>query len=61
MDKLNATKIVLMLFWNEFDNDSNYLNYLLKFIILLLKGGNKTVQKTIYDYFLSQPNSEKLF
>ena len=25
MDKLNATKIILTLFWNEYENDSFYL------------------------------------
>ncbi|EGR27785.1 MIR domain protein, partial [Ichthyophthirius multifiliis] len=61
LDKLNATKIVLKLFWDENENDSYYLNYLLKFLNLLLKNGNKSVQKNIFDYFQSSSNSEKLF
>lgn len=35
--------------------------FLLKFLSLLLDGGNAAVQKTIYDFFISSPSSERLF
>ena len=40
MNNLNAAKIALMLFWEEKENDSLYLNYLLKFANCLLDKGN---------------------
>lgn len=53
MNRLNAIKICLMLFWEEFEVDAFYLNCLLKYVNLLLQGGNKVVQKTVYEYFFS--------
>ncbi len=60
-DRLNATKILLILIWENTENDPFFLNYLLKFFILLLTGGNKQVQKTLYDFFSSNPLCEKYF
>ncbi len=60
-DRLNATKILLILIWESTENDPFFLNYLLKFFILLLTGGNKQVQKTLYDFFSSNPLCEKYF
>lgn len=60
-DKLNATKIMMVLIWEEKNGDSQYLYSLLRFMIRLLFGGNPTVQKTIYDFFLTNSSSELFF
>lgn len=43
LDKLNGTKIALILLWEDTDNNAEFLYYLMKFTILLLEGGNKNV------------------
>jgi len=60
-DRLNATKILLILIWEDFENDRQFLYYLFKFFVSLLFGGNRQVQKNIYNFFLSNPISEKFF
>ena len=42
-DRLNATRIFIALIWDEKRDDTVYLYALFKFMISLLKGGNKTV------------------
>ncbi|EGR30656.1 mir domain protein [Ichthyophthirius multifiliis] len=61
MNKLNGTKIVLKLFWDECENNYEYQYYLIKYLILLIKGPNLIIQNSIYNYFVSSINSEKLF
>ncbi|KAL4447069.1 hypothetical protein ABPG74_013921 [Tetrahymena malaccensis] len=61
LDRLNSSKIVIMLIWEECENNAEYLNSLFKFMNLMLKGGNVSVQKTIYEYFLGSQASEKFF
>ena len=60
-DRLNATKICLNLLWEENDHYSQYMKILLKFITTLLKGGNHSVQKTLFDFFLTNSSCEKFF
>ena len=60
-DRLNTTKILLILIWEDTENDTAFLYYLFKFFVSLLFGGNRQVQKTIYNFFLSNPISEKYF
>ena len=60
-DKLNATRIILVLIWNDDQPELDYLIMLLKFFILLMQGGNKQVQKSIYEFFLSSSLCEKFF
>ena len=60
-DRLNTTKILLILIWEDTDNDHQFLYYLFKFFVSLLFGGNRQVQKTIYNFFQSNPISEKFF
>lgn len=60
-DRLNATKILMTLLWNENEVEYDYLKQLLKLFIALLRGGNKQVQKTIYDCARSNTECEKLF
>lgn len=60
-DRLNTTKILLILIWEDVDYDNLFLYYLFKFFVSLLFGGNRQVQKTIYNFFLSNPISEKFF
>jgi len=60
-DKLNATRIFIVLIWDEKNDDTDYLSSLFKFMIWLLLGGNHTVQKTIYDFFITNSSSEKFF
>lgn len=38
--KLNGTKIVLILMWEDEENDSEFLYYLFEFLIMQLEGGN---------------------
>lgn len=61
MDRLNGTKIALILLWEDSENNAEFLYYLIKFTILLLEGGNSTVQKTCYDFFLTSTSCERLF
>lgn len=60
-DRLNTTKILLILIWEDIQHDNLFLYYLFKFFVSLLFGGNRQVQKTIYNFFLSNPISEKFF
>ena len=60
-DRLNTTKILLILIWEDSEHDTSFLYYLFKFFVSLLFGGNRQVQKTIYNFFLSNPISEKFF
>lgn len=60
-DRLNTTKILLILIWEDTENDRLFLYYLFKFFVSLLFGGNRQVQKTIYNFFLLNPISEKYF
>lgn len=52
-NRLNAIKIIIILIWEETENDPVYLFYLLKFANHILEGGNTQVQKTLYDFFIS--------
>jgi len=63
LDSLDASKMCLHLLSDSKQNplEKDLLNALLKFIIKLLEGGNKQIQKTIYDYFLTFPKSEVIF
>jgi hypothetical protein len=60
-DKLNATQIIIVLLWDEYQNDPDYLLTLLKFAIILIENGNQQVQKTLYNFFLTSPSCEKFF
>jgi len=60
-DRLNATRIFIVLIWEERNGDTQYLYSLFKFMNWLLLGGNATVQKTIYDFFITNSSSEKFF
>lgn len=61
LDKLNATKICLLLISDDSSStDNDLLYYLIKLLVLILDGGNPEVQSTIYDYF-SNSFSEKFF
>lgn len=60
-DRLNATKIITVLIWNEKEDDIEYLYSLVKFGIKLLEGGNHTVQSTLYKFFRENSASEKFF
>ena len=51
----------MILFWEEKETDRSYLYNLVKFAILLLQGGNKEVQKSMYDFFISNSSCEKFF
>ena len=61
MNKLDATKISLILILEESNSNSEYICELINVIIFLLDGGNSNVQKTIFNYFLSDSLSENFF
>ena len=61
MNNLNATIITISLICSGKEDDKGYIYALLKFAILLLYGGNPNIQKTLYDYFINDPSSEKFF
>ena len=61
LDGLNATKIVIVLIWNEKDDDYHYLYSLINFGIKLLHRGNPNVQRTLYEFFRENSSSEKFF
>src|SRR4051794_23874123 len=50
-DRLNTTKILMVLIWEEKNHDTQYLYSIFKFMIRILLGGNPIVQKTIADLF----------
>ncbi|KAL4511687.1 hypothetical protein ABPG72_012532 [Tetrahymena utriculariae] len=59
LDKLNATKICLLLISSDqMTVDNDLLYYIIKFLILILDGGNQTVQRTVYEFFYSSLYSE---
>ena len=60
-DRLNITRIFIILICDERNDDKEYLYALFKFMIRILYGGNLSVQKTIYDFFLTSQDSEKFF
>lgn len=60
-DRLNATRIFIVLIWDEKKDDTGYLYSLFKFMISLLEGGNATVQKTLHSFFITNSGSEKFF
>ncbi|KAL4438749.1 hypothetical protein ABPG74_013422 [Tetrahymena malaccensis] len=63
-DQLDAAVMVLTLISdvkeNPFEDDQVILN-LFNFLNKLLQGGNKKVQKTIYNFFVNHPKSEIIF
>ncbi|EWS73528.1 inositol-triphosphate type 1 protein (macronuclear) [Tetrahymena thermophila SB210] len=63
-DQLDAAIMVLTLISdikeNPFEDDKVLLN-LFNFMNKLLQGGNKKVQKTIYNFFINHPKSEIIF
>lgn len=61
LDRLSATKIIVVLIWNEREDDYNYIYSLISFAIKLLYEGNKNVQKNLYDFFHSNSAAEKFF
>ena len=60
-DRLNATRILIVLISKENSEGADYLYALFKFMIRILLGGNPTVQKTLYEYFNADSSSEKFF
>jgi len=60
-DSLNASKTCIRLILEEDEQTKEYFYHLLKFTILLLKNGNQRTQKAIYNFFVSNPSSEKFF
>ncbi|KAL4492562.1 hypothetical protein ABPG72_007675 [Tetrahymena utriculariae] len=63
-DSLDATKMCLHLLSDSKKNPiqkKELLDSILKFMIKLLEGGNLQVQKTIFDYFMTYPESEVIF
>lgn len=42
-DRLHAAKRILILMWEEKENDAEYLYTLSKFLILMIHGGNSKV------------------
>jgi len=60
-DRLNITRIFITLICDEKNEDKEYLYGLFKFMIRILYGGNLSVQKTIYDFFMTSSDSEKFF
>lgn len=59
---MNLTTILLKLIWSHKEIDGNRILFsTFKLLVRLLKGGNKQIQNRIYDFFISNPNSEKFF
>ena len=61
LNELKATKINIVLIWEDDSNDELYLFYLIKSLILLLEDGQPIIQRTIYQFFLSNSSSQKFF
>lgn len=59
-DRMNAPQIIIVLLC-ESDFEPEYICTLMRFMILLLRNGNSNVQKTIYEFFLSNSQCELLF
>jgi hypothetical protein len=47
LDNLNATQIALKLYWKDKETSDKYIYQLIKLIIGLLDGGNKSIQLSI--------------
>lgn len=58
---LNAYKSILSLIWEEKENEPEYLCTLMKFLILMMQGGNINVQSNVMQFFLSSSTCERLF
>ncbi|EAR95948.2 MIR domain protein (macronuclear) [Tetrahymena thermophila SB210] len=61
MDALNTSIVCSSLLTRESQKDKVYLYYLFRLLISLLDGGNKQVQNTLYEFFISNSQSEYLF
>jgi hypothetical protein len=63
MDRIEATKMLLTVFSDTNRNAirGDLLQKYLDFFIILLWGGNKKVQSSIYTYCLNNHQSEKMF
>ncbi|CAK81773.1 unnamed protein product (macronuclear) [Paramecium tetraurelia] len=59
-NRMNVTQILIVLLC-ESELEPVYMGTIMSFMILLLKNGNKNVQKTAYEYFLSNTQCEKFF
>jgi RyR and IP3R Homology associated len=56
------TKILLNMFSTEVSsNNTKQLKYITKLFNQLLKNGNITIQKTLYNSFVNNPNTERFF
>jgi len=62
LTKLNTNKIILMLIWEENDNDYEYLYYLFNFGIQMFEGeeANRIAQDNLKNFF-QNPETEKFF
>ncbi|EAR98945.2 MIR domain protein (macronuclear) [Tetrahymena thermophila SB210] len=62
LDQLGATRMTLYVISENHKNlDSELLSEFIKFLCTLLNGGNKRVQKTIYEFYISHQKSEMIF
>ena len=63
IEKLQGLKILLILIWEEDENDYAYIHTLIDCLIVLFEGDpiNKYIQKATYEFFISNPNSEIFF
>ncbi|CAD8153241.1 unnamed protein product [Paramecium pentaurelia] len=59
-NRMNVTQILIVLLC-ESELEPVYMGKLMSFMILLLKNGNQHVQRTAYEYFLSNSQCEKFF
>ncbi|CAD8076144.1 unnamed protein product [Paramecium sonneborni] len=59
-NRMNATQILIVLLC-ESELEPVYMGTIMSFMILLLRNGNQHVQKTAYEYFLSNTQCEKFF
>ncbi|CAK68868.1 unnamed protein product (macronuclear) [Paramecium tetraurelia] len=59
-NRMNVTQILIVLLC-ESELEPVYMGTIMSFMILLLKNGNQNVQKTAYEYFLSNTQCEKFF
>lgn len=62
LNELNATRIMIVLISEDDCNEDSYLLYLTKSIDLLLKNGQSIIQRTIYQFLVSNTSvSQKFF
>lgn len=63
LDQINALTMIFTVIaeMKTLSIPEDIFEHLLRFLIVMIEGGNKNSQKTVYNYFITIPNSEYVF